>query len=69
MKEKNYINPNCLGHYHRDIVKIIKSKPYYVKILMTCNHTSWISLASYKKYKNDAHLCITCSHLDSDYTI
>lgn len=60
-KEKNMTNPNCLGHYHRDIIKIVDTKQYYVKILMSCNHTTWMSKASYKKYKNDAHLCITCN--------
>jgi hypothetical protein len=68
MKERGMTNPNHLGHYHRDIVKVIDTKPYYVKILMSCNHTAWISLASYKKYKDDATLCITCSHLE-DWTI
>jgi len=69
MKEKHMANPNHLGHYHRDIVKIIDSKPYYVKVLMSCNHTEWISLTSYKKYKNDAILCATCSQLEQEQEI
>jgi len=64
MKEKDMHNPNDLGHYHRDIVRVIDKKPYYVKVLLTCNHTKWISLASYKRYKDHATLCTMCSHLD-----
>lgn len=64
MKESQMHNPNSLGHYHRDIVKVLDTKPYYVKIKMSCNHTAWISYASYKKYKDTAHLCVTCSQLE-----
>jgi len=63
-KEKDMRQPNCLGHYHRDIIKVVDKKPYYVKVLMSCNHTKWESLASYKKYKDHATLCCTCSHLE-----
>ena len=68
MKEKDMYNPNHWGDYHRDIVKIIDNAPYYVKVLMSCNHTKWISLASYKKYKDDATLCMSCSQ-SGDYVI
>ena len=68
MKENGMQNPNHLGHYHRDIVKVIDHAPYQVKLLMSCNHTKWMSLAGYKKYKDDATLCLTCSHLE-DYAI
>ena len=67
MKEAQIHNPNSLGHYHRDIKRVVGRKPYYVKIVMTCNHTKWISLANYGKYRNHATLCPTCSHIDSGY--
>jgi len=66
MREKDMHNPNILGHYHRDIVRVIDKKPYYRKVLMTCNHTKWMSTQSYNKYKNHATLCPTCSHIDED---
>ena len=69
MKEKEMHQPNHLGHYHRDIVKIVDRKPYHVKICMTCNHTSWISLASYKKYEDHAHLCLICSQIEKEKKI
>jgi hypothetical protein len=68
MKEKDMHNPNHSGHYHRDIIKVIGHAPYYFKLLLSCNHTKWMSSAGYKKYKDDATLCMTCSHLE-DFTI
>ena len=69
MKEKDMQNPNHLGHFHRDIVRVLLTvkNPYYVKVLM-CNHTKEMSKAAYKKYKDHATLCLTCSHID-DYII
>lgn len=66
MKEAQMHNPNHLGHYHRDIVKVLDHKPYRVKVLMSCNHTKWITTSYYKKYKDDATLCTTCSHLNEE---
>ena len=64
MKESGMTNPNLLGHYHRDIKKMIDHRPYQYKILLSCNHTKWVSIQYFKKYKDDATLCLTCSHLD-----
>ena len=63
MKEKDMINPNSLGHYHRDIIKAVSVNRYYVKVIMSCKHTKKITKASYKKYKGHAMLCLTCSHI------
>jgi len=64
MKESQMKQPNSLGHYHRDIVKVLKSKGYYHKVLLTCNHTKWMSKQKYNKYKDHATLCVTCSQIE-----
>jgi hypothetical protein len=59
-KEKDMINPNHLGHFHRDIVKIIGNEPYYYWVKMSCGHIKLMSKAAYKKYKDHATFCFKC---------
>ncbi len=63
MKEKDMHNPNTLGHYHRDIVEATPIDQWHTKVTMSCNHTKEMSRASYKKFKDHATLCMTCSDL------
>ena len=61
MKEDDMVQPNNLGHYHRDIVACRQSAtPRYYRVTMSCGHKKDISMASYYKYKGHATLCIRC---------
>ena len=60
-KEKDMINPNCLGHFHRDIVSHKFLDRYYVRITMACGHIKDISRQGFNKYKNHATFCIACT--------
>ena len=61
MKEKDMEQPNNLGHYHRDIVQVIKRPSYYVQLKLSCGHKTWMSTRSYNKYKEHATYCHECS--------
>ena len=61
MKEKDMLNPNMLGQYHRDIVVAVHVDRWHTRVYLSCGHTTEISRVSYNKYKDDATLCLACS--------
>ena len=69
MKETDMTNPNSLGHWHRDIIRSEKSKPYYMKVTLSCGHSKEISIESWKKYKDSATLCGKCTTNNRGYKI
>jgi hypothetical protein len=56
--------PNSLGHYHRDITKVVSTSRWYVKVGMSCGHTKELSKQAYAKYKDHATLCVACEPKD-----
>jgi molecular chaperone GrpE (heat shock protein) len=62
MKEKQMQNPNDLGHIHRDIKEVVDVSRYYVVVRLSCGHTKEMSRQAYKKYGEDATLCVECTH-------
>ena len=62
MKEAQMNNPNQLGHFHRDIAKVIKQGQYNVTIELSCGHIKQMSRQAYNKYKNHATLCCECTN-------
>jgi hypothetical protein len=60
-KEKNMINPNGLGHFHRDVVSHKHLSRYYTQVALTCGHVKEISRQSFYKYEGHACLCMDCT--------
>ncbi|MCK5346978.1 MAG: hypothetical protein KAR20_26395 [Candidatus Heimdallarchaeota archaeon] len=60
-KEKNMINPNGLGHFHRDIVSHEHKNRYYTQVALSCGHVKEISRYSFNRYKGHATVCMTCT--------
>ena len=61
-KEKDMIQPNCLGHYHRDIQSAKVTDRYYMELTLSCGHTTHMSRHAYAKHKDHATLCTACTH-------
>ncbi len=61
MKEAQMLQPNKLGHYHRDIVSARPQGRYYMKLVLSCGHNTSMSKQAYKKHQNSAVLCVVCS--------
>ena len=60
-KEKDIINPNGLGHFHRNIVSHVHKNRYYTQIALSCGHVKEISRQFYNRHYNDATFCGTCT--------
>jgi len=60
MKEANMVQPNSLGHYHRDIVSAVSHDRYYMMLALSCGHKKLMSKAGWKKYHDSATLCTDC---------
>jgi hypothetical protein len=65
-KEKDMVQPNRLGHYHRDIKSFEIADRYYMRLVLSCNHNIEVSKQVFKKHKDHAFLCSKCSRGKSD---
>ena len=67
-KEKDMLQPNGLGQYHRDIQSAIKFDRYYMELTLSCGHTTHMSYQAYAQHRNHATLCIDCSDKNTTKT-
>lgn len=61
MKEAQMIQPNCLGHYHRDVREAVPFDRYYMLCTLSCGHQVKLTRQWFKKYRDSATLCVECS--------
>jgi hypothetical protein len=59
-KESEMINPNSLGHFHRDIIHHEHIDAWYTKVTLSCGHVKEVSRQNYNVYKDHATLCLKC---------